>query len=231
MAAFTVRAGTAVLLIALAALPACGDSAATSTDEQSYQIDQKVDVLAVDARAAAITVEAGDGPVTVTESFRYGKQRPTTAHNVANSTLTLTESGCGDDNVRCEVKYRIRVPAVTRTEITAKAGSVTLTGLAGAVQVTTEAGAVRGSGLAGPEVTVTSQAGATELVFAEPPTALEVRTELGAVSLDLPPQVAYAVTVATEVGRSQISVDQDPASKHRVEVHTQVGAVSIEPTP
>jgi hypothetical protein len=216
-----------LLLVALAALPAC--SAGTSTDEQSYQIDQPVDALVVDARAAAITVEAGDGPVTVTERFRYAEDRPRTAHRVEATTLTLTETGCGGGNVRCEVEYRIRVPAATRSEVTAKAGAVTLTGLAGDVRVTTEAGAVRGSGLAGREVTVNSRAGATELEFTKAPTALAVGTEVGAVSLRLPPGVAYAVTVATEVGRSKVSVDQDPGSAHRIEVRTKAGAVTVEP--
>ncbi|MEU4420837.1 hypothetical protein AB0F81_09430 [Actinoplanes sp. NPDC024001] len=216
------------VLALLAVLAACGDAALTS-DEQSYQVDEPVDAVVVDARAAAITIEAGPGPIRVTERFRYGENRPETAHSVQSGRFTLTETGCRDDGIRCEVEFRIQVPAETRTDVTAKAGAVTLTGLTGPVQVTTDAGAIRGSGLGAPQVKVGSQAGATELEFTKAPASLAVRTEVGAVSLGLPPETAYAVSVTTEIGRSKVTVDQDPASKHRIEVQTRVGAVSIEP--
>jgi DUF4097 and DUF4098 domain-containing protein YvlB len=113
--------------------------------------------------------------------------------------------------------------------VDAQAGAVTLTGLAGNVEVTTQAGAVQGTGIAGDRVTVRTQAGATELEFAEPPATVVTETEVGAVSLRVPRDVAYAVSVRTDVGKADISVDQDPASTHRIQVHTQVGAVRIEP--
>ncbi|MFC7278686.1 hypothetical protein ACFQS1_32370 [Paractinoplanes rhizophilus] len=46
------------------------------------------------------------------------------AHQVGGATLRLTESGCGGDEARCEVRFRIRVPAATAVEITAQAGAV-----------------------------------------------------------------------------------------------------------
>ncbi|WP_127500515.1 hypothetical protein [Actinoplanes solisilvae] len=94
--------------------------------------------------------------------------------------------------------------------------------------MTTQAGAVEATAITGDRITVQTKAGATELDFAEPPAAVVTETELGAVRLRVPPGVAYAVSVGTDVGGSEIKVDQDAASKHRIDVRTRVGAVKIE---
>jgi hypothetical protein len=73
----------------------------------------------VDARAAAVTIEAGNGPVSVTERYRYSDAKPATAHRVDGQTLRLTESGCGNDNVRCETQFRVRMPSGSSAQVTA----------------------------------------------------------------------------------------------------------------
>jgi DUF4097 and DUF4098 domain-containing protein YvlB len=223
------RSRTAVALTAFALLPlaACfGNS--TTTDDLKYQIDQPVTALVVDARAASIAIAVGDGPVTVTEEHRYSKTKPTTAHRVDGQTLRLTESGCGDDDARCDVGYTIRMPKAMSTDVTAQAGAVKLNGLAGDVHVTTQAGAVEGLALTSDEVTVKTEAGATSLEFAQAPTLIRITTSVGAVELGVPGTTAYAVDVKTSVGASSVDIDQDPASAHRIEVHTDTGAVNIE---
>lgn len=229
------RSRTLVALAALALVPlaaACSgrDATATNTQEQSYEVTEPVTALVIDAQAARVIVEAGDGPVTVTEIHRFDGERPTTAHQVDGQTLRLTETGCaGNDNVRCEVEYRVRVPGATSTDITAAAGGVTMTNLAGNVNVTTQAGAVEGSGLSGDEVVVTTKAGATSLEFTEAPSMVSATTDLGAVDLKMPGDQTYAVNVGTSVGASEVTVQRDDASAHKIEVKTQVGAVSIAP--
>ena len=140
------RPRTAAVLTAVTLLPLTACFAGpTTTDELRYQIDQPVTALVIDARAAA---------VTVTEEHRYSRGKPSTAYEVQGQTLRLTESGCGDDNVRCEIHYRIRMPKTMSAEISAQAGAVQVDGLAGNLQVTTEAGAVEGRGLTSDEVHV-----------------------------------------------------------------------------
>jgi hypothetical protein len=229
------RTFAALAALALVPLAACGSGPdpgpATQTRDQSYDIAEPFTALVVDAQAARVTVEAGDGPGTVTETHRYGDQPPTTTHQVDGSTLRLSQTGCGDNGtVRCEVEYKIRVPAATTTEITAAAGGVTLVNLAGDVTVTTQAGAVEGSGLAADQVVIATKAGATSLVFAEAPALVRATTDLGAVELKLPGEQTYAVDVGQTVGGSKVTVPRDDASAHRIEVRTQLGAVSIAPS-
>jgi hypothetical protein len=215
------------LLIPLAACT----GGSTTTDQVDYRIDEPVTALVIGARAAAVEIATGDGPVTVTEELRWSQGRPSTAHRVEGTTLRLTEDGCGDDDARCEVRYRIRMPAATSLDVTAQAGAIRLDGLAGTVRVATEAGAVEGRGLSSDEVTVTTEAGATSLEFAEAPTLVSTSTSLGAVDVRLPRTTAYAVDVRTSVGPSSVDVDEDAASAHRIEVRTELGAVSIGPLP
>ena len=100
-----------------------------------------------------------NGPVTVTEEHRYARTKPTTAHQVEGQTLRLTQSGCGDDETRCNVEYRIRMPAAMSAEITAEAGAVRVDNLSGDLRISTEAGAVESRDLTSAEVTVNTEAG------------------------------------------------------------------------
>jgi DUF4097 and DUF4098 domain-containing protein YvlB len=216
------------MVAAILLIPVAACSSKSSEDEMSYQVDQAVTTLVVDARAAAVAIEAGNGPVSVTERYRYSDAKPTTAHTVDGQTLRLTESGCGNDDVRCETEFRIRVPSGTSAQVSAQAGAVKVNGLGGNVHVTTQAGAVEGAGLSGDTVVVQTQAGAMTLEFAEAPTMLQATTELGAVTIRVPGSAAYAVQARSDVGSSKVSVRQDAASPHKISVKTQVGAVSVE---
>jgi hypothetical protein len=118
----------AAVAVALGSVPACAPGG-TTTDEQSYQISEPVSALVIDGQAAAVTIETGDGPVTVTEVYRYAEDRPATAHQLDRSTLTLTDTGRPNDERRCDVEFRLRVPRATTTTVTARAGAVTVNGL------------------------------------------------------------------------------------------------------
>ena len=226
------RLQTAAALTAITLLPLAACSGGfTTPDELSYQIDQPLTALVIDARAASVAIAVGDGPVTVTEEHRYSSGKPTTAHQVTGQTLQLSESGCGDDDARCDVGYTIRMPKALSADITAQAGAVKLDGLAGDVHVTTQAGAVEGLALTSGEVIVKTEAGAASLEFAEAPTLVRTTTSVGAVELRVPGTTAYAVDVKTSAGTSSVGVENDPASTHRIEVHTDVGAVKIERLP
>ena len=223
-------AAAAALGMALVVTAGCAEAdtrtgGSTTTDQQSYEITEPIDALVVDARAATVIVEGGDGPLTVEETYHFSDDKPATSHRVDGSTLHLTDSGCRNDDVRCDVEFR--VPAAARTEITSQAGGVRLTGLTGDVAVSTRAGAVEGRGLGADEVSVETQAGAARLEFAQAPSTVRASTEVGAVEVRVPGDTTYAVDVQTAVGRSDVSVQRDPSSAHRIQIRTSVGAVKV----
>jgi hypothetical protein len=225
-------AAAAALGMALVVPAGCAEAdtrtgGSTTTDQQSYEITEPIDALVVDARAAAVIVEGGDGPLTVDETYHFSDDKPATSHRVDGSTLHLTDSGCRNDDVRCDVEFRVHLPAAAHTEITSQAGAVRLTGLTGDVTVNTRAGAVEGRGLGSDEVSVETQAGAARLEFTQPPSTVRASTEVGAVEVRVPGDTSYAVDVQTTVGRSDVSVQRDPSSAHRIQIRTSVGAVKV----
>lgn len=221
------RTAAALTAIGLLPLAACVGMP-TTVEKVDYQIDQAVTALVIDARAASVAIVAGDGPVTVTEEHRYSRNKPTTAHAVDGQTLRLTESGCGDDELRCDVDYQIRMPKAMSVEITAQAGRVTVDGLGGNLRVATQAAAVEGRALRSANTTIETEAGAASLEFAVAPTLVRARSSAGGVEVRVPGTTAYAVDVRTSVGPTVVNVDKNPASKHRIDVQTDVGAVKIE---
>jgi DUF4097 and DUF4098 domain-containing protein YvlB len=218
---------TTVGMLALILLASC-TKLNTKTDEQSYEVSEQVDSLIIDARAAAVTVQAGDGAVKVIEKYHYSDEKPRTSHEVSGTALRLTESGCATDELRCSVEFTVHVPAATAVDITARAGAVSLVDLTSDVTVVTDAGAVEGKGLAGDSVSVTTKAGATSLQFTEPPASVKASTDLGAISLKLPGGTAYAVDVSTSAGGSDIQIQQDSKSPYKISVRTDVGGIKVE---
>ncbi len=223
------RTTAALAALALLSLAACGSRPVT--EEVSYSIDQPLTALVVDARAASVTIVVGDGPITVTERHHGSGGRSTTTHEVEGQTLRLTESGCGDDELRSCVGYRIRMPEAMSADITASAGAVEIDGMAGDIRITTAAGSVEGRGLTSADVEIKTDAGALALEFVDAPTLVRATTSLGAVELRLPGTTAYAVDASSRLGERSVTVDQDPASAHRIEVRTELGAVTVSPLP
>jgi hypothetical protein len=215
--------------ISLATVAGCGATGGgTTTDEQSYQITESIEALVVDARAAAVTIVTGDGPVTVKEIYRYGDDKPATSHRVDGSTLRLTDTGCSNDEVLCGVEFQVHLPAAASARIDAQAGAVKVTGLAGDVTSTTEAGAFEGKALTGDQVSVTTQAGAASLEFAQAPTSVRATTQAGAINVKVPAGTAYAVDARTTMGGAKVSVQRDEASTHKIQVSAELGAVKVE---
>jgi hypothetical protein len=228
------RRGSGVVLAMLAVtLAGCsGDgNPIVHTAEQTYSVSAPVGMVLLDARMASVTVEAGEGPVSVTETLRYTGSKPTVTHRVDGTALQLRETGCGDGvRLRCDVAYRLRVPAATALQVTTKAGAVTVRGLAGQLTVTTDAGAINGQRLATARVTVTTRAGVAKLQFAAAPARVEATTELGAVEVRVPGDRAYAVDVSADVGAADVTVRRDAGSPHQITVRTKVGAVRVAAT-
>lgn len=217
----------ALLAAVLGPLAACSPGGSVTTDQQSYQVAEPVQALVVQGKAAAVSVTTGPGPVTVTEIYRYGADRPQTSHRIEGSVLHLVDTGCVDDERVCELQFQVRVPAETTLNIAVTVGAVRITDLAGDVNVTTEAGAVEGTRLSAKKVVVSTQAGGTALQFSGAPSLVRSSTELGAVEVSVPTGTAYAVDVHTTVGATKVTVPQDPQSDHTIEVRAEMGAVSV----
>lgn len=198
--------------------------------QNSYTVSDPVGQLRLDGKAGAVSVVAADGPISVTEKLRWTDSKPTTSHDVAGNTLTLTDSGCAEQrsvNGRCEVDWEIRAPAGTNLDLNSKAGGITLTGTAGTVVAKTSAGGVDAKDLTSKSVTAQSRAGGVELAFAQPPDLIDASTNAGGVEIEVPTGTGYAVDADSNTGHPEIDVQRDNASPHKIKASTNAGSIEI----
>lgn len=216
--------------VALAAVGCADGGVVVSEGERTYSIAEPVRVVAVEAQAARVTVQAGTSQIMVVERFMFGDERPATSHEVVDETLRLVERGCGGGvNIRCEIEYEITVPPDVAVRVTTRAGQVTVQGLMGDLTVDTDAGAVRAMNLRSASVDVATRAGLVELSFAEAPRDVAVQTDAGAIDVVVPEDERYAVEVITDLGTADVTVDRDPDADRRIWAKTNVGSVTVRP--
>ncbi|MFX4294884.1 DUF4097 family beta strand repeat-containing protein [Streptomyces bohaiensis] len=162
--------------------------------------------------------------------------------------LTLRED-CGEERRPvCARRHEIAVPADLPVRLEGHNGTVTATGLAGALELTTldgpidvsdvsgtltlrsHNGAITGSDVTAEEIRLESHDGAITLATAEPPRLLEARTHNGAVRLELPEDAAYRVETETHQGPLDVDVETG-GEEHRVGVRTHDGEITLRGVP
>ncbi|WP_169747872.1 DUF4097 family beta strand repeat-containing protein [Pseudonocardia acaciae] len=202
----------------------------SKVEQNAYTVNDPVTQLRLDGRAGSVSVVAADGPISVTEKLRWTDSKPTTSHNVAGNTLTLTNSGCPDQrpvNYRCEVDWEIRAPAGTNLDLTSGAGGIKLAGSAGTVAAKTSAGGVDGKDLTSKSVTAESRAGGVELQFKQAPDLVDASSNAGGVEIQVPSGTGYAVQAESKTGHPEVEVQRDNNSPHKIKAKTKAGSIEV----
>jgi hypothetical protein len=213
-------------LALLAVAAGCGSS--RSSETRTYQVTGAAGRLVVEDSTGQVDITVGDGPVRVTETVRYNRQRPKTSHTSANGTVHLTGGSCwGVFGWGCEVDFKVRVPAGTAVEVHADAGKVTVTGLAGDLDVKAGAGEVQASDLSSAHVRIRAQAGDVSLRYRSAPSTVDARANAGSIGIWVPGGTSYAVDTSTDAGNRTVAVPMDSASAHHIKAHTDAGSVRI----
>ncbi|NJQ07114.1 DUF4097 family beta strand repeat-containing protein [Streptomyces lonarensis] len=162
--------------------------------------------------------------------------------------LTLRED-CGEEGRPvCARRHEIAVPAGLPVRLEGHNGTVTATGLGGALELTTldgpidvsdvsgaltlrsHNGAITASDVTSEEIRLESHDGAITLASAVAPQSLEAATHNGAVRLELPDDAAYLVETETHQGPLDIDVETG-GEEHRVGVRTHDGEITLRGVP
>jgi DUF4097 and DUF4098 domain-containing protein YvlB len=210
--------------------PGSTSSDGSHTEQTTYQITQTVSQLQLDAHSGRVTVTAGNGPISVTESYTYSDDKPATSHAVNGDTLDLKEDGCQHErtiNGRCEVGWDIQVPAGTTLALTTRAGGIAVTGMAGQIDAKTNAGGVRARSLASKTVTAKTNAGGVDLQFAQVPDQVQATSNAGGIEVVVPAGQSYAVQADSNTGRPEVDVNQSDSSTHKIQAKTNAGSIEI----
>lgn len=195
-----------------------------------YQISAPVSTVVIVGHVGNVTVNGGSGPaVSVIQHAYYSKAPPATTRTVSGTTLTVTYH-CPTQLV-CGVAYTLAVPRSVAVRVSAGAGAVRLTGLAGSVTAKADAGLINATGLASASVSLTTRVGGISASFTAPPTTVQASTNVGAITVRVPGTAAYKVTADARVGKTTISAPQSASSSHAISATTDVGAIIVATSP
>jgi hypothetical protein len=191
-----------------------------------HQISSPVSTLVVTSQVGNVTVTGGGGSATtVTEESTYSSAPPVTTRTVSGGTLTVSYT-CPAELV-CEVGYDIQVPRTAAVQVTADAGRIALSGLAGQVTAKADAGLITATGLTGASVSLTTDVGGITADFAGAPASLQAVARVGAITLRVPTGATYTVTADATFGRATVSIPQAPSAPHSITATTDVGAILV----
>jgi len=224
--------------------------------------------LAMNVYGGDVTLQGGvtpsaaqfTGTGTVWYGLTYSGQRPalTTAQTASG---TRIDFGCPDDN--CALSSTAGVPPQVPVTVTSNGGNITATGLSdatlqtgggnmtvdgltGNVSLNTDAGpnGPYGNGgnisgtAAAQSITADTGGGSIDLQLSTPPANLNVTTEGGNVTLQLPAGYSYRVdnvpvspdevTNVGPVSPATITVSTSSSSQYRITVNADGGAVTID---
>lgn len=195
----------------------------------TYQISSPVGTVVLTSHVGNVTVTGGSGPgISVTEQADYSKTPPTTTRTVSGSTLTITYN-C-QAQIVCGVAYTLRVPRDVALQVTARAGSIRLAGLAGNVTAKADVGLINATGLTSASVILTTNVGAISASFTAAPATVRAVARVGAITLHVPGTASYKIIANAHLGKTTVSAPQNSSSAHAITATTDVGAIVIAPS-
>jgi len=195
---------------------------------QNFTITAHITTVVINGGAASITVTGSTRrSVLVSQQPYYSKKPPATTRRVTGTTLTLSYN-CPSDVV-CGVTYTVQVPRAVAIRADSRAGSITITSVAGAVNASTDAGLITATDLRSTAVRLKSNAGGIVAAFSGVPTSVSASTNVGPISITLPGSVAYQINTHTYVGTSNVSVRKSASPAHVITASSDLGSITISP--
>ncbi|MGV4885559.1 hypothetical protein ACSR0Z_02905 [Streptomyces viridosporus] len=243
-------AGAAVVLVA--ALSACGASAADDDDPDRRSFALPGGTLTIDSDDSALEIVAADGhppgEVRVTRWFRgtvaLGRD-PEVTWSLDGDRLVLRVR-CSGVVADCSARHRVQVPRGITVKVEEEDGSVRARGFRDALSIRTTDGSIHVTDSTGPlelrsgdgsvraevasrTVRTRTGDGSAHLQLEAVPDLVESRSGDGSLTIDLP-RAAYRVDTATGDGAEDVSVPRDDSSPHLVTARTGDGKLTVRTT-
>ncbi|WP_165964277.1 DUF4097 family beta strand repeat-containing protein [Actinomadura sp. KC216] len=160
-----------------------------------------------DLRATSASISSDDGSIHVTG-------RATTADlNSDNGSINAT--------------------GLTADRLTARTddGSIKLSGRATVADVRTANGSIDAGGLTTDRITAETSDGGIDLRLTTPPANVHATSDNGSVHVRVPTSEGYAISVSSSNGAERIdsAVHQDSDSRHRIQLRSANGSVTVSP--
>ncbi|WP_018653277.1 DUF4097 family beta strand repeat-containing protein [Actinomadura flavalba] len=206
-------------------LGGCGaiDVGKTRHSERTYRVAEVSQALRVKAkgRVELVGTDAREVSVRERETWTNGRNKPEPRHTVENGTLRLTSS-CAPVVVigsGCGVTYRISVPRGLAVTVETDEGSVTASGLSGAVRLVTGSGSITAENLSAASLTARTDNGRVRVSGRAG--ALDLHTDSGGVTADA--LDTRDLKISTDNGGVRVSGRAD-----RADLRTQSGSINAD---
>jgi hypothetical protein len=221
------------LLAALPLLAGCGalgqlGAPSHNPPAKSFTVSGPVSAVVIHGGSGSIDVTgSARSTVSVSQQVSYSKTPPNATHSLRGGMLTISYS-CPVEIV-CGVTYDVQVPRGVAVTVSAGAGSITLTSLAGTVSARAAAGLITAVDLRSATASFTSNAGGVIASFTSAPRSLTANTNVGPITLTVPGAVAYRISTHTFVGTATVTVHRSGSSAHSISASSDLGSISIDP--
>jgi len=222
----------AALLAAVPLLAGCGalgnlGAGSHNPPAKQFTVTARVTSLVIHGGTGSIDVTGTSGSaVTVSQQATYSSTAPAASHVLRGTTLSVSYT-CPSELV-CGVSYDVKVPRDVAVSVSASAGSVTLTSLAGPVSARASAGLITAVDLRCGVASFSANAGGVIATFAAAPRSVTATTNVGPITLTVPGSVAYQVAAHTVVGTSTVTVRRG-GSGHSISARSDLGSISVSP--
>jgi hypothetical protein len=233
------------VLVVVAVLLVVVDRLIKSKSTELVSVADPVTSIEVDSSSGTIKLIDGSD-LSITRTDRYVFKKPSSEAVVENGVLRL-EGDCGGLRVGdCSVSFDVAVPANIPVSVKA-AGSVKVTGLKsdvsvdvksaavdmedtyGRVEVKTTNGDVSGVKVSSRDVKVETKSGGAEMQFASSPNNVEVVSDSGAVTVQVPKSsTAYNIDAVTRSGKMTVDVRRDTSSPFAIKARSESGNVTVQ---
>jgi hypothetical protein len=196
---------------------------------KTFTVTARVTTLVINGGAGTIDVTGSNrGTILVSQQSSYSKTPPAATHRLSGTTLTLAYTCTAQ--LMCGVSYVVQVPRSISVRAVTRAGSITLTSLAGPVTAQTDAGLITTTGLGSPTADLKSNAGGIDATFSAAPGSLHASTNVGPITLNVPGSASYKIDTHTFVGSSTVTVRKNAASPHVITASSDLGSITISPS-
>jgi DUF4097 and DUF4098 domain-containing protein YvlB len=240
------------IAISIALILGGGWWALTDLTEESRTSNEQFPVhgtsLVIDSGSTDVEIHSGDvSQITVTRKIKrtvFGSE-PTDKYR--DGRLELGDHGCGFLLFNCQTDYVIVVPKSLKVTAESRSGDLQVSDLPGGAELKSSSGDVEvhriggelrlesssgdldGHDLTAGKVTTKSSSGTVELDFGNVPSAVQVKSSSGDVTIRLPSgDAGYKVETHTSSGHESTTVKTDPASDRSIKADTSSGDVTVE---
>lgn len=187
--------------------------------------------LTIIGGADDVTVVSGGaaGRIQVARHLAWGpgSSQPTVSEHLNGTTLELG-SDCGGLFGWCGVDYVVTVPDASDVTVDNGSGDVSVTGSFGSAVLKTGSGDIDSTGLRAREVTAYAGSGDIALELGAVAPTVDVQTGSGDVSVKVPQDARYALSLDAGSGSEDVNVATDPTSSSSMQVRTGSGDIEVD---